>query len=89
MVMIMVRKKIVFRVGGKIQNLKEKVVIETLKEKDDCLEEIPWDIYIATARKVLAQNKHMFCGYIKSGPKFEVGVYYILNRIYKEKVSQS
>ena len=72
-----------------IQNLKEKVVIETLNEKDDCPEEIPWDIYIATARKVLAQNKHMFCGYIKSGPKFKVGVYYILNRIYKEKVSQS
>ena len=57
-----------------------------LEHRDDIPRVISWDDYMRTVRKIFHQNKGVFQDFIKSGAKFKVAVFSLLNRIYAEEI---
>ena len=72
-----------------IQDLKKKFVDSVLSEKDNFPQKIPWDIYVKAVKRVMKQRKGVFRDFIKSGSRFKVAVYFILNRVYEEELIPS
>ena len=68
-----------------VQELKSKFVEQVLKDKEKYPSSIPWEVYLKIVKRTYTQNKPVFRDFLKTGPKFKIAVYYILNRIYREE----
>ena len=69
-----------------IQEMKAEMVMNALNERDDCPQEIPWEIFMEVTKKVIKQHKAVMRDFVKGGAMFKVAVFMMLNRVYKEEV---
>ena len=69
-----------------IQKLKEEIVMDALDGRSNCPQEIPWDVFMKVTEKVLRQHKEVMRDFNKSGARFKLAIFSIINSIYKEEV---
>ena len=69
-----------------IQDLKDEIVDDTFKFRGEFPQTIPWNIYCDTVKKVCQQNKGIFRDFIRSGVKFKLAIFALLNKIYIHEI---